>query len=88
MVSSPPSTQKVICFPGGIIYASVLGQHILIINDREIAIELLEKRAHIYSDRPHIPMLELLENLRLSLIIPWLIGLLLLIGSIGRTSTL
>lgn len=57
-------------FLGGIIYASVLGQHILIINDREIAIELLERRAHIYSDRPHIPMLELFESLWLSLTAP------------------
>ena len=37
-------------------HASALGQHLVIINDLSIAIELLEKRATLYSDRPTLPM--------------------------------
>jgi len=37
---------------GPISSVSALGQDIIILNDREVAIELLEKRSGIYSDRP------------------------------------
>lgn len=42
-----------------VVHASVLGKHIIVINSREDAIEMLEKRAEIYSSRPYIPMLDL-----------------------------
>jgi hypothetical protein len=34
-------------------YVSVLGQGILVLNSRRVAVDLLEKRSSIYSDRPH-----------------------------------
>ncbi|PPQ94346.1 hypothetical protein CVT25_000403 [Psilocybe cyanescens] len=45
--------------PGPVLHAEVLGNHLLIINKREDAIELLEQRAKIYSDRPTMPILKL-----------------------------
>ncbi|TFK65198.1 cytochrome P450 [Pluteus cervinus] len=44
-----------------ILHAQALGNHILIINSHKIAKDLLERRAQAYSDRPHIPMIELLD---------------------------
>jgi hypothetical protein len=44
---------------GDLIHASALGQHIVIVNSVKTAIELFEKRSHIYSDRPVVPMIEL-----------------------------
>lgn len=38
---------------GEMMYVSVLGQGILVINSRRVAVDLLEKRSSIYSDRPH-----------------------------------
>ncbi|KAK7048443.1 cytochrome P450 [Favolaschia claudopus] len=46
---------------GDVIHIEALGQHILVINSLNAATELLEKRAHIYSDRPTIPMVKLAE---------------------------
>lgn len=40
-------------------YASILGQDIIIVNSVEIAIELADKRSKIYSDRPAIPSIDL-----------------------------
>ena len=37
---------------GDIIYLSAMGQPIVVLNDFNIAIELLDRRAGIYSDRP------------------------------------
>ena len=34
-------------------YVSALGQGVLVINSQRVAIDLLEKRSNIYSDRPH-----------------------------------
>ena len=34
-------------------YISALGQGVLVINSQRVAIDLLEKRSNIYSDRPH-----------------------------------
>ncbi|KAJ7811372.1 cytochrome P450 [Mycena leptocephala] len=45
---------------GDLVHASALGQHIIIINSVKTAFELFEKRSHIYSDRPVIPMVELM----------------------------
>ncbi|KAG8215888.1 cytochrome P450 [Butyriboletus roseoflavus] len=37
---------------GDIVYTRVLGQDVIVLNSEEVAIELLEKRSHKYSDRP------------------------------------
>ncbi|KAG8877882.1 hypothetical protein FRB97_002953 [Tulasnella sp. 331] len=44
---------------GPLTYLNIAGQPILIINTQEAAIDLLEKRASIYSDRPPLVMIEL-----------------------------
>ena len=46
-------------------YISVFGQGILVINSQRVAVDLLEKRSSIYSDRPrYISLSEFLtENL-------------------------
>jgi len=48
-------------------YLSIFGKGILVINSQRVAIDLLEKRSNIYSDRPrYISMGEFLtENLTL-----------------------
>ncbi|KAJ7366935.1 cytochrome P450 [Mycena albidolilacea] len=46
---------------GNLVHANALGQHIFIVNSVKTANELFEKRSHIYSDRPVIPMIELME---------------------------
>lgn len=38
---------------GEMMYISALGQGILVINSRRVALDLLGKRSNIYSDRPH-----------------------------------
>ena len=50
---------------GELMYISVFGQGILVINSQRVAVDLLEKRSSIYSDRPrYISMSEFLtENL-------------------------
>ncbi|KAJ7928115.1 cytochrome P450 [Mycena leptocephala] len=45
---------------GDLVHASVFGQHIITVNSIKTAFELFEKRSHIYSDRPVIPMVELM----------------------------
>ena len=42
---------------GDVMYTSVCGQGILILNSPEAVSDLLEKRSANYSDRPHLPML-------------------------------
>ncbi|KAI6165786.1 cytochrome P450 [Pisolithus thermaeus] len=44
---------------GGIIYYTLLGQEFVIINDEEVAHELMAKRSPIYSDRPYVCINEL-----------------------------
>ena len=39
-------------FSGEMMFLSALGQGILVINSQRVAIDLLEKRSNIYSDRP------------------------------------
>ena len=46
--------------PGDILYLTVLGRHIVVLNSVESAVTLLEKRANKYSDRPVIPTTEVL----------------------------
>jgi len=41
---------------GSIMYLSVLGQSIIVLNSPDVVIELLERRNRLYSDRPLIPM--------------------------------
>ena len=45
---------------GDIIYANVFGKQLLILNSAEVALDLLEQRSVTYSNRPHLPMFELL----------------------------
>ncbi|KAF7365161.1 O-methylsterigmatocystin oxidoreductase [Mycena venus] len=45
---------------GDLVHASVMGQHIVIVNSAKTANELFEKRAPIYSGRPFVPTAELL----------------------------
>ena len=34
-------------------YVSALGQGVLVLNSQRVAVDLLEKRSNIYSDRPN-----------------------------------
>lgn len=44
------------CFPGDIVYCSAVGQEVIILNSLKVVNELFDKRSHIYSDRPRLPM--------------------------------
>ena len=44
------------CVPGDIAHAEVLGQHIFVLNSADVAMEMLEKKSSVYSDRPVLPM--------------------------------
>ncbi len=59
--SRPQKGRKVDCGHGigSIIHATALDKHLVVLNSPEDAVELLEKRAQIYSSRPRIPMLEM-----------------------------
>jgi len=41
---------------GDVTYANALGNHFIILNSTTAAVELLEQRSAIYSDRPYMPM--------------------------------
>jgi hypothetical protein len=41
---------------GDIVYFSVLGQQVIILNSLKVVNELFDKRSHMYSDRPLLPM--------------------------------
>ncbi|KAJ7259531.1 cytochrome P450 [Mycena haematopus] len=43
-----------------IVHASALGEHIVVVNSVKAAVELFEKRSHLYSDRPVVTMIELM----------------------------
>ncbi|KAM6501237.1 Cytochrome P450 [Amanita muscaria] len=43
-----------------ILHFSAFGNHIIVLNSLEDSVELLEKRASIYSDRPYAPVLDLM----------------------------
>lgn len=46
---------------GKIMHFNILGQHIIVLNSLDAAIDLLEKRSRIYSDRPLLPVTDLYE---------------------------
>ncbi|KAF8908849.1 putative CyP450 monooxygenase [Gymnopilus junonius] len=46
---------------GDIMHLRVFGQHTIILNSIEVVKDLIEKRSHIYSDRPSVPMIDLME---------------------------
>lgn len=42
------------CFPiGAVVYLNALGQDMVILNTQKAAADLMDRRAAIYSDRPH-----------------------------------
>lgn len=44
---------------GDIVHIRVFRQHMVILNSLDVAKELLEKRSSIYSDRPHLTMIDM-----------------------------
>jgi hypothetical protein len=44
---------------GDINYANVAGQHLVYLNSFDVAVDLLEKRSSLYSDRAHSSMMKL-----------------------------
>ncbi|KAI0360492.1 CyP450 monooxygenase [Trametes cingulata] len=44
---------------GDLVYLNVLGQSILVVGTHEVAVDLLDKRSALYSDRVHSPIVEL-----------------------------
>lgn len=59
-VSSPwKSYQEMGRRYGDLVYCNLLGNHFVIINSEKLAQELLDRRSHIYSDRPYISTNEL-----------------------------
>lgn len=45
-----------IIITGDLVHLNVLGMHIVVVNSQKIAIDLMEKRSKIYSDRPYLAM--------------------------------
>jgi hypothetical protein len=43
-------------YVGDVIYFNALGKSIVVLNSVEAAVELLDKRSSIYSDRPYFGM--------------------------------
>ncbi|KAG1854759.1 cytochrome P450 [Suillus tomentosus] len=41
---------------GNIVHVEILGQHMMVVNSTRIAIELLDKKSNVCSDRPVLPM--------------------------------
>jgi len=41
---------------GGILHVSALGTHLVVLNDPKYAIEMLDKKGRLYSDRPLLMM--------------------------------
>jgi hypothetical protein len=39
--------------PGDVIYLNAAGQPVVVLNSHKVAMDLLDRRATIYSDRPH-----------------------------------
>lgn len=44
---------------GDLIYYTVLGKSVLVINSQTVANDLLEKNSSVFSDRPHMKMIGL-----------------------------
>lgn len=49
-------SSHVLCVTGAMIYANLAGQDVLIINDRDVALEILDRKSAIHSDRPILYM--------------------------------
>jgi hypothetical protein len=47
---------------GEMMYVSALGQGVLVINSQRVAVDLLEKRSNIYSDRPTLHIRRRIRN--------------------------
>ncbi|KAF7365150.1 O-methylsterigmatocystin oxidoreductase [Mycena venus] len=45
---------------GDLVHATAFGEHIVVVNSVKTAVELFEKRSHTYSNRPVIPMIDLI----------------------------
>lgn len=58
-INTPLSVRSSEVTIGDILHAQVLGQHFIILNAHQDAVELFEKRSGIYSDRPAVPMIDL-----------------------------
>lgn len=41
---------------GDIAHVEILGQHVMVVNSTRTAIEMLDKKSNVYSDRPVLPM--------------------------------
>ena len=50
--SSPRTHPRVPRFTGDLIYLNAVGQPIVVINSHKVAVDLLDRRAATYSDRP------------------------------------
>lgn len=59
LYSTPPTPTAKRGGPDDILHVESFGKHFIIINSLEDAVELLEKRSGIYSDRPYAPMIDL-----------------------------
>ena len=46
----------VLCVVGELVYLNIFGQGLLFVNSYEAAVDLLEKRGAIYSDKPKMIM--------------------------------
>jgi hypothetical protein len=69
MVRVPSFSLFVISFltvAGDIVYTHILNMEIIVLNSEEVAIELLENRSRIYSDRPYIAMSDLCASFNLN----------------------
>lgn len=53
-LSLPPNTLPLLL--GDISHVEVLGQHIVVLNNADVAMEILDKKSSSYSDRPVLPM--------------------------------
>jgi hypothetical protein len=49
-------TDVPISISGELVYFSVLGQQVIILNSLKVVNDLFDKRSHMYSDRPLLPM--------------------------------
>ncbi|KAF8139506.1 cytochrome P450, partial [Mycena galopus ATCC 62051] len=47
-------------YDSDLVHASALGQHVVVVNSVKTAVELFDKRSHIYSDRPVMAMVKLM----------------------------
>ena len=45
-----------LCVAGELVYLNIFGQGLLFVNSHEAAVDLLEKRGAIYSDKPKMIM--------------------------------